>query len=61
MPAPLWQKSSYCGEGNACVNIAASPDGTVLLRESDEPRSILTASPAALRALILGIKAGEMT
>ncbi|WP_406496544.1 DUF397 domain-containing protein [Streptomyces sp. NBC_00846] len=23
-----WQKSSYCGEGDACIQISASPVGT---------------------------------
>ncbi|KRV51111.1 hypothetical protein AQ490_02605 [Wenjunlia vitaminophila] len=54
-----WQKSSYCGEGNSCVNVAAAPDGTVRLRESAQPDAVLAVSRDQFRALIRGIKAGE--
>jgi hypothetical protein len=54
-----WQKSSYSvGEGNNCLNLAACPDGTLRLRESDEPEVVLTAGPAGLGALIRRVKAG---
>lgn len=54
-----WQKSSFSGAGGEnCVQLAAAA-GTVLLRESDAPRAIVTASPAALRRLLVEIKAGE--
>ncbi|SER60213.1 protein of unknown function [Streptomyces sp. yr375] len=51
-----WQKSSYSGDGSNCVNIAASPTGTLHLRESDEPGVVLTTTPTRLRALIRGLK-----
>ncbi|WP_028813556.1 DUF397 domain-containing protein [Streptomyces flavidovirens] len=54
--ASVWQKSSYCAEGNACVNIASAPDGTVLLRESDNPAVVLTATTEELRHLILRLR-----
>ncbi|MFE0135305.1 DUF397 domain-containing protein [Streptomyces sp. NPDC059037] len=49
-----WQKSSYCGEGESCVHVAAGPTGTdVHLTESADPtEAILTARPAAFAALI---------
>ncbi|MFI9235958.1 DUF397 domain-containing protein [Streptomyces sp. NPDC053079] len=76
----VWQKSSYCSEGNAClgmgalvqewqksshsasssncVNVAALGDGTVRLRESDDPDTILAVPPTALRAFLRTVKAG---
>ncbi|WP_329221163.1 DUF397 domain-containing protein [Streptomyces sp. NBC_01485] len=56
MPDLTWQKSTYSAEAANCVNIAASPTGTLHLRESDEPDAILTTTPARLRALIIGLK-----
>lgn len=41
-----WQKSSFSEEGSACVYLATTPTGTILLRESDAPETILTTSPA---------------
>ncbi|MFE2942560.1 DUF397 domain-containing protein [Streptomyces sp. NPDC059255] len=59
MSALNWQKSSYSGEAANCVYVAATGDGTIKLRESDTPDTILTTTPDSLRALILGAKAGE--
>ncbi|MER6959437.1 DUF397 domain-containing protein [Streptomyces sp. NPDC000618] len=56
-----WQKSSYSGDSSNCVNIAASPTGTLHLRESDEPETVLTTTPARLQALIRGLKDHPMT
>jgi hypothetical protein len=56
MPTATWQKSSYCGEGEACVHIAGEP-GAVRLTESGDPRgAILTAAPAAFRSLLGALK-----
>jgi hypothetical protein len=57
-----WQKSSFSsGDPNTnCVELAAAPDGTLPLRESDEPAAILTASRPAIRALLSRIKAGNL-
>lgn len=56
----VWQKSSFCGGegGNNCIEVR-SHTGAVQLRESERPERNLTVTPAALRALILGVKAGE--
>jgi hypothetical protein len=54
-----WQKSSYSGTGGNCVNVAAADDGTIKLRESDDPGTIVTTTPEKLGALIRGVKAGE--
>ncbi|MYZ35873.1 MULTISPECIES: DUF397 domain-containing protein [unclassified Streptomyces] len=53
-----WQKSSYSGTSANCIDVAAD-DGTIKLRESDSPDTIVTTTPEKLRAFILGIKAGE--
>ncbi|MFD8755601.1 DUF397 domain-containing protein [Kitasatospora sp. NPDC059577] len=58
MPNVQWQKSSYSGSSNACVEVR-SADGAVELRESDEGHLILRTTPAALAALLQGVKAGE--
>ncbi|QHY95964.1 hypothetical protein SSPS47_12630 [Streptomyces sp. S4.7] len=54
-----WQKSSFSANANSCVNVSASDDGTVKIRESDDPDTIVTTTPEKLRAFILGVKAGE--
>ncbi|MCX4455501.1 DUF397 domain-containing protein [Streptomyces sp. NBC_01340] len=53
-----WQKSSFSGgaAGNECVELAHR-DGTLLLRESDEPDRILPLSPVGLVALLRRIRA----
>ncbi|MGW1785725.1 DUF397 domain-containing protein [Streptomyces sp. NPDC002143] len=56
MPDLTWQKSTYSAEAANCVNIAADPTGTLHLRESDEPETVLTTTPARLQALICGLK-----
>jgi hypothetical protein len=54
-----WQKSSYSAQAGNCLNIAASPGPAALhLRESDEPATILTTTPARLAALLSSIKTG---
>jgi hypothetical protein len=55
MTDPTWQKSTYSEEGSACVYLAVAPAGTILLRESDEPETILTTSPRQLHALIAAV------
>ncbi|MEU9563377.1 DUF397 domain-containing protein [Streptomyces sp. NPDC048161] len=57
MPTSPWQKSSYCGEGDACIHISASPARTVLLTESGDPTAaILRTTPTAWAALVRTIK-----
>ncbi|MFI9544964.1 DUF397 domain-containing protein [Streptomyces sp. NPDC052016] len=54
-----WQKSTFSGggEGDTCVELAASP-GEIHLRESDTPATALTATPTAMAHLLAGIRAG---
>ncbi|MFB7907890.1 DUF397 domain-containing protein [Kitasatospora sp. NPDC056076] len=54
----MWQKSSYSGASNECVEVRIA-SGAVELRESDEGRVVLRTTPAALTALLQGIKAME--
>lgn len=57
MPMSSWQKSSYCGEGDACIHISASPARTVHLTESGDPTgAILRTTPAAWAALVRSLK-----
>ncbi|MFD9396869.1 DUF397 domain-containing protein [Streptomyces sp. NPDC060000] len=51
-----WQKSTYSEEASSCIYLATAPTGTILLRESDEPETILTTSPRQLRALITTLR-----
>ncbi|WOX10148.1 DUF397 domain-containing protein [Streptomyces sp. N50] len=62
MPQPRhWQKSTFSGggEGNTCVEIAATSPTALHLRESDTPNTELTTTPAPLTHLIRGIKSGQ--
>ncbi|MEU3226911.1 DUF397 domain-containing protein [Streptomyces sp. NPDC006976] len=55
-----WQKSSYSGADNnqSCIELAPV-DGSIRMRESDDPDVVVTTSVAKLRAFVLGVKAGE--
>ncbi|MFI6404717.1 DUF397 domain-containing protein [Streptomyces sp. NPDC050548] len=52
-----WQKSSFSGggEGNDCVELAATPT-TIHLRESDTPGTALTTTPTPLAQLLQAIR-----
>ncbi|MFJ7966092.1 DUF397 domain-containing protein [Streptomyces sp. NPDC096324] len=54
-----WQKSSFSGggEGNDCLELAATPS-LVHLRESDTPDTRLSTAPGALVHLLNHIKNG---
>ncbi|MFC8074341.1 DUF397 domain-containing protein [Streptomyces sp. NPDC057307] len=54
-----WRKSSFSAKANSCVYVSAADDGTIKLRESDDPDTVVTTTPEKLRAFILGVKAGE--
>ncbi|GGV70290.1 hypothetical protein GCM10010277_81090 [Streptomyces longisporoflavus] len=55
-----WQKSSYSSEGNNCVELAATPEKTTRLRESDEPSINLTLRPASLTSLLKALHQGTL-
>jgi hypothetical protein len=52
----VWQKSSYSGSGdNNCVELAAA-EGTLALRESDDPTVVLHTHRPQLASLLEHIK-----
>ncbi|MDJ1134843.1 DUF397 domain-containing protein [Streptomyces iconiensis] len=59
-----WQKSSFCAEGNNCLEVTApsphlaGPHLAIRLRESAAPGVVLTTTPARLAALLRVAKAG---
>ncbi|MFJ1975020.1 DUF397 domain-containing protein [Streptomyces sp. NPDC087903] len=55
-----WQKSTFSdgGDGNTCVEVAATPTA-VHLRESDTPAVELTTGTTPLAHLIRGLKSGS--
>ncbi|MGK5732037.1 DUF397 domain-containing protein [Streptomyces sp. URMC 124] len=61
MSQVIWQKSSYSASttGNECVEVAAA-GGSALIRESDDPGTVITTPPGSLRALILALRAGAL-
>ncbi|MET9252108.1 DUF397 domain-containing protein [Streptomyces sp. NPDC003717] len=55
-----WQKSSFSGGGGEnCVELGKARDGTIKVRESDDPNVVVTTSHEKLAAFIAGVKAGE--
>ncbi|KOV12295.1 hypothetical protein ADK60_31690 [Streptomyces sp. XY431] len=54
-----WQKSSYSGSNDDCVEFR-SAGALVELRESDDGDVILHTAPATIAALLLAIKGGEL-
>ncbi|MET9655488.1 DUF397 domain-containing protein [Streptomyces sp. NPDC006510] len=60
MSSHMWQKSSYCGEGESCIHVAAPASGTVDLTESADPTgAVLRTTPAAWAALVRILKEGH--
>ncbi|MEI5522658.1 DUF397 domain-containing protein [Streptomyces brasiliscabiei] len=55
---PRWQKSTFSdgGEGDTCVELAATP-AHIHLRESDTPATHLRTTPTPLAGLLRHIKA----
>ncbi|MFE2729022.1 DUF397 domain-containing protein [Kitasatospora sp. NPDC059327] len=58
MSSTDWQKSSYSGASDNCVEVR-TVDGLVELRESDEGRVIIRTTPTKFAAFLQGAKAGE--
>ncbi|MDQ1037725.1 hypothetical protein QFZ75_004141 [Streptomyces sp. V3I8] len=53
MPELTWQKSTFSGGPQGeCVYMAAAPDGTIRLRESDAPDTVLSTGPQGLARLL---------
>jgi hypothetical protein len=55
----MWQKSSFSAEAANCIYVATAPDGTLRLRESDEPDVMLAAPRTALAGLLASIKSAD--
>ncbi|MFG3293312.1 hypothetical protein ACGF3G_31495 [Streptomyces sp. NPDC048179] len=49
----------FCGEGNNCFRIGTDAEGNAYFAVAGQEEKHLTDSREALRALILGIKAGQ--
>lgn len=56
MSAYNWKTSSYCAEGDSCLNVAAHHGWVKLTESSDPTRSILTTTQAAWSALLRTLK-----
>ncbi|MFE6666915.1 DUF397 domain-containing protein [Streptomyces sp. NPDC057697] len=57
MPPPVWQKSSYCAQGNSCIHVAVLAPGAVGLTESGDPTgATLRTTPTAWAALVRTLK-----
>ncbi|PAZ16160.1 DUF397 domain-containing protein [Streptomyces sp. SA15] len=54
-----WQKSTYSQEASACVYLATTLTGTILMRESDESATILTTGRRQLGSLISALRADQ--
>ncbi|MDF9814614.1 DUF397 domain-containing protein [Streptomyces sp. SPB162] len=56
-----WQKSTFStGEQGECIEVANGSERLVHLRESDDPHTVVTTTPRALRALLRAAKAGAL-
>ncbi|MFD8722810.1 DUF397 domain-containing protein [Streptomyces sp. NPDC059629] len=51
-----WQKSSYCGQGDSCIHIAATPTAIHLTESADPTGAVLTTTPAAFATLLTALK-----
>lgn len=58
MTSYTWQKSSYCAQGEACLNVAADDHGVKLTESSDPDGAILHTTPAAFASLTHSLKTG---
>ncbi|MFF0110221.1 DUF397 domain-containing protein [Streptomyces hirsutus] len=51
-----WQKSSYCGEGESCVHVAATARTIHITESADPSGAILTATPDDFLTLVQALK-----
>ncbi|MGW1626684.1 DUF397 domain-containing protein [Streptomyces sp. NPDC002172] len=56
MSATPWLKSSYCGEGESCIHIAATPTAIHLTESADPTGAVLTTTRAAFATLLTTLK-----
>ncbi|MEU1423121.1 DUF397 domain-containing protein [Kitasatospora sp. NPDC005751] len=53
-----WQKSTFSGASNECVEVRTA-DGMVELRESDTGDIVVRTTPLKFAKFVQGVKAGE--
>jgi hypothetical protein len=58
MASSVWQKSSYSGASDNCVEVR-TVNGLVELRESDDGEVIVRTTPLKFAKFLQGVKAGE--
>ncbi|MFE7531372.1 DUF397 domain-containing protein [Kitasatospora sp. NPDC057542] len=58
MNSSAWQKSSYSGANDECVEVRTT-DGLVELRESDDGEVIVRTTPARFAKFLQSARAGE--
>ncbi|MGW4228439.1 DUF397 domain-containing protein [Streptomyces sp. NPDC004980] len=56
MSSYQWQKSSYCGQGESCVHVAARHGAVHVTESSDPTGAIIHTTPAAWAALVRSVK-----
>lgn len=56
MKQPVWQKSSYCAQGDSCVHVAATPRAIHITESADPTGTVLTTTPDAFRGLLRALK-----
>jgi hypothetical protein len=56
--ALTWRKSSYSSGSGACVEVAVLSDGTIGVRDSKNPTTSLTVTPAAWITFLATTKHG---
>ncbi|MFC9246450.1 DUF397 domain-containing protein [Streptomyces sp. NPDC057136] len=59
MPILVWQKSSHSAEAANCVCLAVAPDGSIRLRDSKVPATLVATTPQALRHFLGAVVAGS--
>ncbi|MFD7506865.1 DUF397 domain-containing protein [Streptomyces sp. NPDC059850] len=59
MSPNTWRKSSYSGNAANCVYVRNDRTGTLQLRESDAPNTILATRSTTFGAFIRAAKAGH--
>ncbi|MFI6847530.1 hypothetical protein OG535_34980 [Kitasatospora sp. NBC_00085] len=58
MPTIIWE-DPFCGEGNSCFRLGTDADDNAYIAVKGQEDRAITDSRAALRTLILDIKAGK--
>lgn len=55
-----WRRSTVCGAGPECVEVAARPGGGAAVRDSKDPDgSVLEFTAAEWAAFLAGVRAGQ--